>query len=113
MKTIAFFDLETNSKNNILDIGCVRWDDSTFHEGSVHSFLEFIKNVDFLCGHNVHHHDLKQLHNFLGNTSFGSSNAIDTLYWSPLLFPSRPYHLLLKDDKLQKDELNNPLNDSF
>ncbi len=113
MKTIAFFDLETNSKNNILDIGCVKSDDSTFHNKSVHVFIDFIKNTDFLCGHNVHHHDLKQLHNFLGNTSLGSSNAIDTLYWSPLLFPSRPYHRLLKDDKLQKDELNNPLNDSF
>ena len=38
---------------------------------------------------------------------------IDTLYLSPLLFPHRPYHALLKDDKLQTDELNNPLNDSI
>lgn len=37
---------------------------------------------------------------------------IDTLYLSPLLFPSRPYHALLKDDKLQTDSLNNPLNDA-
>ena len=37
---------------------------------------------------------------------------IDTLYLSPLLFPKRPYHKLLKDDKLQVDELNNPVNDS-
>ena len=106
MKTIAFFDLETNSKNKLLDIGCVKSDDSTFHDKSVHSFLEFIKNTDFLFGHNVHHHDLRQLDNFLGNTSLGSTNAIDTLYWSPLLFTSRPYHRLLKDDKLQKEELN-------
>src|SRR6476661_7771142 len=102
MKTIAFIDLETNSKNQILDIGCVKSDNSTFHNRSVQIFLDFVNNTDFLCGHNVHHHDLKQLHNFLGNTSLGSSNAIDTLYWSPLLFPSRPYHRLLKDDKLQK-----------
>lgn len=31
---------------------------------------------------------------------------------SPLLFPKRPYHFLLKDDKLQTDQLNNPLNDA-
>ena len=37
---------------------------------------------------------------------------IDTLTLSPLLFPNRPYHKLLKDDKLQTDELNNPLNDA-
>ncbi len=113
MKTIAFFDLETNSKNNILDIGCVKSDDSTFHNRSVHAFLDFLKGSDFLCGHNIHIHDLKHLHNFFGSTSFGLANSIDTLYLSPLLFPSRPYHRLLKDDKLQKEELNNPLNDSF
>ena len=39
--------------------------------------------------------------------------SIDTLRLSPLLFPKRPYHKLLKDDKLQTDELNNPLNDSI
>ncbi len=37
---------------------------------------------------------------------------IDTLYLSPLLFPARPYHSLLKDDKLQSGEINNPLNDA-
>ena len=37
---------------------------------------------------------------------------VDTLYWSPLLFPERPYHALLKDDKLQQDELNNPVSDA-
>ena len=41
-----------------------------------------------------------------------SAKCIDTLYLSPLLFPKRPYHALLKDDKLQVDELNNPLNDA-
>lgn len=38
---------------------------------------------------------------------------IDTLYLSPLLFPNRPYHALLKYDKLCAEELNNPLNDSI
>ena len=38
---------------------------------------------------------------------------IDTLFLSPLLFPNKPYHRLLKDDKLQTDELNNPLNDAI
>ncbi len=113
MKSIAFFDLELNSKNNICDIGCVKSDNSAFHDGSVHRFLDFIRDTNFLCGHNVYQHDLKHLHKHIGNASLGSSNTIDTLYWSPLLFPSRPYHHLLKDDKLQNDELNNPLNDSY
>ena len=29
------------------------------------------------------------------------------------MFPNKPYHALLKDDKLQSDELNNPLNDAL
>lgn len=41
------------------------------------------------------------------------NKAIDTLYLSPLLFPKRPYHSLVKDDKLQIEELNNPVNDSL
>jgi ATP-dependent DNA helicase RecQ len=42
-----------------------------------------------------------------------ASGMIDTPYLSPLLFPARPYHALLKDDKLQSNDLNNPLNDSI
>ena len=30
-----------------------------------------------------------------------------------MLFPAKPYHALLKDDKLQSDDTNNPLNDSI
>jgi ATP-dependent DNA helicase RecQ len=110
---IAFFDLEINSKNVIVDIGCIKSDDLSFHGGSVHAFMDFVNNAAFLCGHNVHDHDLKHLHSYLGITSFGSTDTIDTLYLSPLLFPTRPYHKLLKDDKLQVEELNNPLNDSI
>jgi ATP-dependent DNA helicase RecQ len=29
------------------------------------------------------------------------------------LFPTKPYHALLKDDKLQTEDANNPLNDSI
>src|SRR5690606_27868836 len=36
----------------------------------------------------------------------------DALPISPLLFPKKPYHALLKDDKLQSEEINNPLNDA-
>ena len=36
---------------------------------------------------------------------------VDTLFLSPLLFPERPYHKLLKDDKLISEQMNNPVND--
>lgn len=114
MRNISFFDLEVDSKtNSIFDIGCYRWDGSTFHENSIQKFTEFIKGSNFIAGHNILAHDLKHIRQALGEKTFGSSNAIDTLYLSPLLFPSRPYHRLLKDDKLNADELNNPVNDAI
>lgn len=64
----------------------------------------------YLCGHNIVHHDLRYLRPLLDQPL--SAKPIDTLYLSPLLFPEQPYHALLKDDKLQTDELNNPLNDA-
>ena len=113
MNSIAFFDLEVEKeKGRIVDIGCLRNDNSTFHENSLSGFLSFIKDVNYLCGHNVLNHDLKFIQKRLGVENFNPARVIDTLHWSPLLFPSQPYHHLLKDDKLQKDELNNPLNDS-
>jgi len=114
MKSIAFFDLETSSKDHqIFDIGCVRSDGATFHENSLPKFLTFISESELICGHNVFKHDLKYIHQATGNTNFGAGHTIDTLYLSPLLFPRSPYHRLLKDDKLQTEELNNPLNDSI
>ena len=59
MRTVSFFDLEIDpNKNSVLDVGCIRWDDSTFHESSVHKFTEFIKDSDFIAGHNVFKRDL-------------------------------------------------------
>lgn len=114
MRTVSFFDLEVNpAKSSILDIGCIRWDDSHFHENSIHKFIEFVKDSDFIAGHNIFNHDIKHIHQHFGETTFGSFKTIDTLYLSPLLFALKPYHHLLKDDKLQVDELNNPLNDSI
>lgn len=112
MATVSFFDIETDTNDSIRDIGCIRWDNSIFHQNSIQNFIEFIKDSDFLAGHNVFLHDLKYIRKSLGNAFFGL-NAIDTLYLSPLLFPKKPYHHLLKDEKLQVDELNNPINDSI
>ncbi|MBC7534543.1 MAG: RecQ family ATP-dependent DNA helicase [Ferruginibacter sp.] len=113
MSLIAFFDLEVNpEKKKILDIGSVRSDEAFFHKNDVRNFAEFIKDAEFLCGHNILAHDLVYLQQAYADPKFGLYKAIDTLLLSPLLFPKNPYHHLLKDDKLQRDELNNPLNDA-
>lgn len=114
MIEIAFFDFEIKEKTNkVGDIGCVRFDGATFHGKSIPDFISFVKDCQFLCGHNIIRHDLKYLHNDLLINNLGHIKFIDTLFVSPLLFPAKPYHNLVKDDKLQSEELNNPLNDSF
>ena len=114
MKSIIFIDIEVNHNDGkILDIGCIKSDGSTFHANSISGFIDFLKGTKFICGHNILNHDLKYIQQNLITAGISQSNIIDTLFFSPLLFPTKPYHHLLKDDKLQTEELNNPLNDSI
>lgn len=106
IEDLAFIDVEVSATTNkVQDFGAFVESDKELHTTKQVDFEQFVGNAKFLCGHNIIHHDLKYLPNL------ASKRAIDTLYLSPLLFPKRPYHKLLKDDKLQSDELNNPLND--
>lgn len=107
MKT-AFIDLEVDGRGKILDIGGVK-NGLSFHSARIPEFADFVSDCDCLCGHNIIEHDIKYLKPFLRKEYI----LIDTLYLSPLLFPQKPYHKLLKDDKILTEELNNPLNDSL
>ena len=110
-KSVVFFDTEIGvDDKRIHDIGAVRSDKGTLHTASVSAFCAFAAGSDFLCGHNVIHHDMKYIVPLTDKRV--PKKIIDTLYLSPLLFPKKPYHRLLKDDKLQVEELNNPVNDS-
>jgi ATP-dependent DNA helicase RecQ len=114
MKSTVFLDIETSIQpEQITDIGAIRSDGTLFHKNSLKEFIDFIKDSQFLCGHNIIQHDLKILQQHAGEASFGKDKAIDTLFLSPLLFPQKPYHRLLKDDKILTDERNNPLNDAI
>lgn len=114
MKNIAFVDLEINSDRlQIEDIGAIRDNGAGFHEKSSERLLEFLKPVNYIGGHNILKHDLTYLIPLYEKQGCQLPYVIDTLYLSPLLFPERPYHRLLKDDKLLVDSLNNPLNDSI
>lgn len=114
MNSIAFIDTEIDPKSRrILDIGCVKDDGSSFHKTSLTDFIQFLSGTQFICGHNIFNHDLKYIGKALMDAGLNPVNFIDTLFLSPLLFPTKPYHALLKDDKLQSEDLNNPLNDSI
>ena len=105
-RNIAFVDTEVGLKDHkIHDIGALRDDGATFHQASQTALDQFLQEgkVDYICGHNLIHHDAHYLHL--------NGILIDTLYLSPLLFPKRPYHHLVKDDKLMSEQMNNPVND--
>ena len=109
MNNIVYFDLEVSNNGKILDIGAVNQNGDIFHSSVLGEFMKFISSAEYLCGHNIVSHDLKYLKPFLKK----SYKLIDTLYLSPILFPERPYHNLIKDDKIISDQLNNPLSDSL
>jgi ATP-dependent DNA helicase RecQ len=110
---IAFIDLKADPRSGkILDIGAQRSDGATLHSPSVLALLDFVRNCNFLCGHNIIRHDLALIGKAAGNAEWGRGKAIDTLLLSPLLFPTRPYHRLIKDAQLLPEEHNDPLEDA-
>lgn len=107
--SIAFLDIEVStSSNKILDLGAVNDFDAEIHTPSQGDFFNFIKDAEFIGGHNIVNHDLK----YLAHLDLGKKKIVDTLYLSPLMFPMRPSHKLLKDEKILSDALNNPLLDA-
>lgn len=114
MHSITFIDTEIEPESRkVLDIGGIKDDGNFFHSNSAVDFTTFLKGTQFICGHNIFNHDLKYIQEAITNAGVNSANIIDTLFLSPLLFPAKPYHALLKDDKLQTEDTNNPLNDSI
>ncbi len=117
MKKITFFDTEVSTKTkDIEDFGAVNAQGGVLHSQHLRDFCDFIKGAEFFAGHNIVKFDLTYLKKQMGYEYYtlfrGKENVIDTLYLSALLFPEHPYHKLVKDDKLDVDERNNPVNDS-
>ena len=117
MDKILFFDTEVTIESKYLkDIGAVADDGTVFHSPDRKGFAELASKYRYLCGHNILMHDLKYIGKDLERASKRTGRDfiyIDTLLLSPLLFPAKPYHHLVKDDKLQTGDLNNPVSDSI
>jgi len=110
---ITYIDIEVdiNSKK-VLDFGATNSKGLDFHQASFSKFARFVKKSNFYCGHNINNHDIKYINKLAGKVLISKAKAIDTLFLSVLLFPQYPYHKLVKNDKLQPSDSNNPLNDS-
>ena len=114
---IAFLDTEVatshpagqSQHNHVADYGAVTDGGAEIHTQSASEFAAFLTPCATWCGHNIIKHDLK----YIRQPSPSGHLIIDTLYLSPLLFPKKPYHHLVKDYKLQTEDLNNPLGDAI
>ncbi|BCR35203.1 RecQ family ATP-dependent DNA helicase [Mariniplasma anaerobium] len=110
---ITFLDIEVDENTKkIIDFGCIKENGQIFHDNNEKKFLKFIGKSDFYCGHNIVNHDMKYINRSVHKTVIKKNEVIDTLFMSTLLFPDKPYHKLIKDDKLLPEDSNNPLNDS-
>lgn len=106
-KLVAFVDTEVSlSTGKAVDLGVLLSDGSGVHTKSTRQLLAYAEKAQYLCGHNIIDHDLKYLPEDLS-----AKKVIDTLFLSPLLFPKRPYHKLVKDEKLLTEQPNDPYND--
>ncbi|MGR9043680.1 MAG: RecQ family ATP-dependent DNA helicase [Gammaproteobacteria bacterium] len=111
-------DLETNEVGEIFAIGAL-FNERTFHRKApfkianiLAEFDDFISEAEFLLGHNLLNHDLPICRAVSPHYGFLTKPVIDTLFLSPLAFPENPYHRLVKNYKLVRDSLNDPLADA-
>ncbi|MGC8491770.1 MAG: UvrD-helicase domain-containing protein [Syntrophobacteraceae bacterium] len=72
----------------------------------------FAGRAEFLLGHNILEYDLPLLKRVSPALAMHNKPVIDTLFLSPLAFPENPYHRLVKDYKLVRDAVNDPVADS-
>lgn len=117
---IASLDLESTKNGDIFAIAAI-FQNKTFHKSNItsktiHSILrelnDFLSAAPYLLGHNLLAHDLALCRLVDASLEFLQKPAIDTLLLSPLAFPENPYHHLVKDYKLVRDSINDPLADA-
>lgn len=112
-------DLETDAKGErLLKIGALRGSRTFERQGrfdtatALEELEGFSAGAQFCLGHNLLDHDLPLLRGLTASSPLLALPVIDTLYLSPLAFPANPYHRLVKDYKLVKQSVNNPLADA-
>lgn len=111
-------DLETSTDQRIHHIGALFGGEKFERSGrfdqrkAVEELDAFAAGADFVLGHNLLGHDLPIIEALAPNLRLLTKPVVDTLYLSPLAFPENPYHRLVKDYKLVRDSINDPVADA-
>ncbi|MDD1612613.1 MAG: RecQ family ATP-dependent DNA helicase, partial [Methylococcaceae bacterium] len=118
LKTVCSLDLETNESGEIYALGAVQAERAFFRKApfnvgrTLAELDHFAADSACLLGHNLLRHDLPICRALQPRAQILALPAVDTLFLSPLAFPENPYHRLVKDYKLVRDSLNDPLADA-
>ena len=119
--SFAAIDLEVHRNGRLSDLGAVRHDGQTFHcqpanarqiSTALQELDQFCRDCTYLLGHNLIDHDLPVLRQTEPGLHLLRTRVVDTLYLSPLAFPRNPYHRLVKNYKLVRDTVNDPVADA-
>ncbi|MDJ0869070.1 MAG: RecQ family ATP-dependent DNA helicase [Myxococcota bacterium] len=73
--------------------------------------LGWMRHGEILVGHNLHRFDRPAIAERWPDSPVLQMPTLDTLELSVLAFPRRPYHRLVKDDRLVRDARPNPVSD--
>ncbi|SMC80936.1 ATP-dependent DNA helicase RecQ [Desulfocicer vacuolatum DSM 3385] len=118
IQNTLFLDLEIIPQGDIIQMGAIRGD-HVFEKIGRFNTLNALKELDafahgtsYIAGHNILFHDLPLMAQKNANLNLFTKLVMDTLWLSPLAFPRNPYHGLIKDYKLVKESINNPVSDA-
>ena len=113
---VLFLDLEVTRAGRIYDVGAVLGDRTLRLQNpgprDWAKLDDFARSADLITGHNILEHDLPHLARAVPRLRLLHKPALDTLALSPIAFPNRPYHHLVKQHRLVRDAANNPVADS-
>lgn len=113
-----FLDLEVSHNGNILKVGAAVRGQTLARSGAVSvraiakDLTQLASMADCVLGHNLVRHDLPILQEQAPDLPLFRLPVIDTLVLSPVCFPENPYHRLVKDYKLVRESLNDPVADA-
>jgi len=113
---MLFLDLEVTRAGRIRDVGAMLGGRTLrFERPRRRDWARLDRlaaDAQLVVGHNLLEHDLPHLEREVPELALLRKPALDTLVLSPIAFPRRPYHALVKEHRLVKDAANDPLADA-
>src|ERR1035437_8062758 len=118
MRCALLLDLEVSHQGNILKLGAVCGDASLTRSrghnlaSALDDLAKLAARATLVLGHNLVRFDLPILREAAPRHPLLKLPIIDTLVLSPICFPENPYHRLVKDYKLVRESINDPVADA-